>query len=203
MLAAALFTAVRLPRHYASTVVLLPPSPQNASGQSTRDIQTEVEVATSAVVLQLASQALSRTIRASHELKREVTVSGPTPDVLVFKGHAASARDAIAVSNAAANAYQSYSKKSASDQAQQVIAPLNASVTSARQHELGSSEQDQRRHCSKQSGLDPRSQEYVSLSSQVTQWQNQVQAGTQAASDRPQSDCERRGDQHGEQTRST
>ena len=133
VLAGALFTAVRLPQYSASTVVLLPPS-QNPSGQTTRDIQTEVEVATSAVVLTFASKALP-----DHpgivELKREVKVSSPTDSVLVFKGRATSAREAIAVSNAAANAYQSYSKTSASDQAQQVIAPLNKRVTDARQHE--------------------------------------------------------------------
>jgi capsular polysaccharide biosynthesis protein len=177
IVAAALFTAVRLPRHYASTVVLLPPAPQTSSGQPARDIQTEVEVATSAVVLQLASQALP-SHPSIHELKREVTVGGPTPDVLVFKGHAPSAHDAIAVSNAAANAYVSYSKTSASDQAQQVIAPLNKSIT-----ELVTTNLDLQKKInqalSQENTLDPRSQEYLSLSSQVTQWQNQLQSGGQ------------------------
>src|SRR5262249_2511880 len=104
---AALFTAVRRPPQSASTVVLLPPSPQTTSGQPARDIPTEVEVATSVVVLQYASQALPNhpSIGA---LKQHVKVSSPTANVLVFKGSAPSARDAIAVSNAAANAYQAY-----------------------------------------------------------------------------------------------
>ena len=112
------------------------------------------------------------------ELKREVRVSSPTDSVLVFKGRATSAREAIAVSNAAADAYQSYSRTSASDQAQQVIAPLNERVT-----DLVNTNLDLQKKINaallRQSRLDPRSQEYQSLSSQVAQWQNQLQVDAQ------------------------
>jgi len=177
ILVAALFTAVRLPQHEASTVVLLPPAPQTASGQPGRDPQTEAEVATSVVVLQYASQALPRHPSVD-ALKRQVTVSSPTASVLVFKGHAPSARDAIAVSNAAANAYQAYSKKTSNDQAQQVIAPLNERVNALVKTNLDL--QDKINHAlASQQRLDPRSGEFSSLSSQITQWQSQMQVGAQ------------------------
>ncbi len=173
VIGAAVFTFARPPRRQASAVVLLPHTP-TTSGQS-RDIQTEVEVGTSAVVLQLASQSLPHHPRIS-ALQKDVTVSAPTSDVLVFKGHATSARRAVALANAAANAYATYVKNSANDQAQRVTEPLNDRIRSL----LATSDELQGnidRALASQNRLNPSSSEYANLSSQIAQWQSQLQAG--------------------------
>jgi capsular polysaccharide biosynthesis protein len=180
LVAGGLLTLLRVPRHSASAVVLLPAAPAApaaAAGQPARDIQTEVELAKSSVVLELAADALPNH-PSIDELKRDVRVAGPTPDVLVFKSSATSARDAIAEANAAANAFQSYSKTSANDLALQVIAPLTervntlVSTNADLQNEINQARSQQTR-------LDPRSPNFASLASQIALWQNQLVASQQ------------------------
>jgi capsular polysaccharide biosynthesis protein len=120
---AALFTVYRPPLYHATALVLLPTSAVDSSGQPTRDIKTEVQVAASGDVLTIAAGELRPTPHSS-ELKDRLKVTAPTPDILEFTAKAASAGGAIAAANAIADGYRKYSAGGATAQFDKIIASL-------------------------------------------------------------------------------
>jgi capsular polysaccharide biosynthesis protein len=111
------------PSMYSSGAqVLLPPSPPTSSGQS-RDPATDIRVAMSDVVLGPAGAALSPRM-TSTEVRKHVSVSGTTANVLEIDARAPSAQEAERLALAVANAEVSYQAQAAS------------SVTAAQQEQL-------------------------------------------------------------------
>jgi uncharacterized protein involved in exopolysaccharide biosynthesis len=172
VLAATLFSVFRVPDYTATTVVLLPVAPTNAAGAAMRDIETEVQVAQSAVVLSLASKTLPTHPPVS-KLRRELAVSAPTSDVLAFKGKAKSAHEAIAIANATADAYNDYSASSATETAKQVLDPLNSDID-----RLTTTIRDLNEKIlaanTQIASLVPGSPDVFSLNTQVTQWNSEL-----------------------------
>ena len=120
---AALFTVYRPPLYHATALVLLPTSAVDSSGQPTRNINTEVQVAASGDVLTIAAGELRPKPHAS-ELKDRLKVTAPTPDILEFTAKAASGGRAIAAANAIADGYRQYSAGGATAQFDRIIASL-------------------------------------------------------------------------------
>ncbi len=122
-----LFFMVSPPRYKASAQVLLPQQPNTASGQPARSIETEIAIASSTDVLSGAAQNL--TPRPSVEsLKRDIHASSSTPDVLEITASADSRGQAIAMANAAVNAYRSYRTANAADASTQLVGQLQHSA---------------------------------------------------------------------------
>jgi capsular polysaccharide biosynthesis protein len=82
--------------------VLLPPVPAVDGQASERDVDTEVQVATSDVVLEPAGEAVSPELTV-RELAKQVTITAPTSDVLriVARGDSAEQAEEIAAAVAA------------------------------------------------------------------------------------------------------
>jgi capsular polysaccharide biosynthesis protein len=128
MIAGGVLSLVRV-RHYSATsVVLLPPAGLDASGASDRDVQTEVQIASSADVLALAGGKLTPK-RSVDQLRHRLTVSAPTDGILRFKSKTTSAGEAIAIANATAEAYRDYSANSGSTTDSKIADALQARVT--------------------------------------------------------------------------
>ena len=104
---ALLYTVVKPPPYRATALVLLPASGVDSTGQPTRNVNTEVQVAASGDVLTIAAGELRPKPRVS-ELKDHLKVTAPTPDILAFTAHAASGSRAIAMANAVADGYRRY-----------------------------------------------------------------------------------------------
>jgi capsular polysaccharide biosynthesis protein len=102
------FAALQTPRYASSAVVLLPPAGVDASGQPARDVNTQEQLASSDVVLSIASRNL-RPPLPTLTLQQRLVVTAPTNDILVFEGHADTADQAISIANAVAEAYREYS----------------------------------------------------------------------------------------------
>lgn len=87
---------------------MLPPAGSGQTGQPARDVKTQVQLASSDVVLVIASQNLHPPL-ATSTLQKRLVVTAPTDDILVFEGRADSANQAIDIANATADAYRVYS----------------------------------------------------------------------------------------------
>ncbi len=114
---------LQAPRYKASALVLLPEQPTTANGQPARSIDTEIAIASSADVLTIAAQDL-KPPPSVETLKREVHASGSAPDVLKVTASASSRAQAIAIANAAANAYRTYRTGNASNASSQLVGQL-------------------------------------------------------------------------------
>jgi uncharacterized protein involved in exopolysaccharide biosynthesis len=123
--AVGIIVARPIPTFTARATVLLTAPTTDASGQSARDIKTEVVIARSQPVLDAAGRSL-RPTRSVTELKSRVAVAALTSDILQFTGKGRSASEAITNANATADAYRAYTNRSASGQLQQQLAPLKA-----------------------------------------------------------------------------
>jgi capsular polysaccharide biosynthesis protein len=104
-----------LPGTYSSTsVVLLPATPADSGGQvASHDIETQVQIALSDVVLGRAGQTLHPPLSADTVADR-VEVIAPTTDVLRITAKAGSAAQAEALAGAVATADVDYQRQAAS-----------------------------------------------------------------------------------------
>jgi capsular polysaccharide biosynthesis protein len=131
LLAGVVVSLVRPPWYSAGAVVLLPAAGLDVNGNPARDPQTEVQIASSTNVLQIAAQNL-RPASTVNNLRARVKVAAPTADILHFTGRAPSAGAAIAIANAMADAYRQYATSNASQQTQQLVNDLKNRVTQLR-----------------------------------------------------------------------
>ena len=106
------YAVVRPPMPAASSIVLLPPSSTTASGQPTVDVATEIEIAESEPVLDVAARN-ARLVLSYPVLQRRVAVSALTPDALQITARASSGRLAENLANAVAASFIQYSTSSA------------------------------------------------------------------------------------------
>ncbi len=109
----------------ARSQVILAPADAAANGQSTRDMGTEIQIATSSGVLNQAGKVVRPRLTAS-TLQDRVDVTAPTQDILEIRVRAATSRDAIALSNAVANSYVDYSNNASTKRAKQLLAALQS-----------------------------------------------------------------------------
>ncbi len=100
------FALLRPPLHTATSLVVLPPPPVNASQstQGTQNIDTQVYIANSEPVLKSAGQNLNPPL-ATKVVHDRVVVTAATPDVLQFKARGTSAQQAMTLANAVAEVY--------------------------------------------------------------------------------------------------
>jgi capsular polysaccharide biosynthesis protein len=120
-----LYAALAPHRSMARSLVILPPASAGANGQSVRDMNTEIQIATSTGVLAQAGDAVRPRLGIS-ALQDEVEVTATTEDILEFQVRADTARDAIALSNAVANSYVEYSTHASANRAKQLAASLRS-----------------------------------------------------------------------------
>jgi capsular polysaccharide biosynthesis protein len=95
----------------AQSIVLLPPSSADASGQPTRDVATEVEIATSQPVLESAARKV-RLVLSYSVLQHRIAVTALTTDVLQVTAQASTGRLAEDLANAVARSFVNYSNTS-------------------------------------------------------------------------------------------
>ncbi len=125
-LAVGLAIFVMNPPEYRSTaLVLLPEQPAAANGQPARSIETEIAIASSADVLTDAAQHLTPPPSVA-SLKRQVHVSSSAPDVLSITGSSSSRAQAIAIANAAVNAYRTYCASNSANGSTQLVNQLQS-----------------------------------------------------------------------------
>lgn len=119
------------PQYSSTSQVLLPPvqSAQDSSGQTTRDVDTTIRVASSEVVIGPAGKTLKPPMPAT-ALSRHVTVTALSTDVLQIEGTANTPKSAQEIASAVANAEVTYVTESSS------------SLTAAQQAELASRRKD-------------------------------------------------------------
>ncbi|GEM_PF-1082459 len=122
----------------AQSIVLLPPSSTDSSGQPTRDVATEVEIAMSEPVLEPAALKAGLVLNYS-VLQHRVAVTALTPDVLQITAQASTGRVAENLANAAARSFVNYSNSS-SAQSNQTLAELEQQATQLG-HELADIQQ--------------------------------------------------------------
>jgi capsular polysaccharide biosynthesis protein len=115
------------PPYTAHALVLLPASGLDSTTAPTRDVQTQVRIASSSDVLVRASRALHPTPTVT-ELRGRVHVSAPTPDLLQFAVHAPSKEVAETTANQVAAAYVQWSQQGTSDLLSRVVTTLKARV---------------------------------------------------------------------------
>jgi capsular polysaccharide biosynthesis protein len=127
------FVRLRPPLYSSTSLVLLPPPPQTSGGQSTRDVDTEIQIALSDVVLGPAGESV-RPKLSMREVAQAVTIAAPTTDVLQVKASAEAPGRAEELSRAVANAEVTYLKEAASSLSNTQLAAL-----AARQKQLESS----------------------------------------------------------------
>jgi capsular polysaccharide biosynthesis protein len=125
---ALLYTVAKPPPYHATALVLLPASGVDSTGQPTRNVKTEVQVAASGDVLTLAAGELRPKPRSS-ELKDHLKVTARTPDILAFTVSAATGSRAIAGANAVADGYRRYSATGASSQLETVLGAYNSAAS--------------------------------------------------------------------------
>ena len=101
------YSAVLPPMPSAVALVLLAPTSLTASGTPTRDVSTEIAIATSAPVLSAAGKSVSPPITSS-KLKGQVVVTAPTQDILEIKVRDSRPSDAERLANAVAHEYVQY-----------------------------------------------------------------------------------------------
>jgi capsular polysaccharide biosynthesis protein len=106
----------------AQSIVLLPLSSSDSSGQPTRDVATEVEIAMSEPVLDPAARNAGLVLSYSI-LQHRVVVTALTSDVLQITAQASTARLAEDLANAVARNFVDYSNSSSAE-ANQTLAGL-------------------------------------------------------------------------------
>jgi subunit length determinant Wzz-like protein len=120
------YVPLRPAMYTSSSLVLLPPPAQTSSGQVTsRDVETEVRIASSDVVLGPAGAAVSPQMSA-HTVARRVDINAPTSDVIQIKASARTPALAEALSQAVADADVTYLKEAASSLSNAQLAALTA-----------------------------------------------------------------------------
>jgi uncharacterized protein involved in exopolysaccharide biosynthesis len=122
------FSVIKPPAYSARALVLLPASSVDSSGEPSRDIATQVRIASSADVVQIAANKLKPKPRVA-DLVKHVHVTAPTPDILQVSGRASSRGRAIAVANAVADSYVVYSVRGATDDLNRVVTALQRQGT--------------------------------------------------------------------------
>jgi capsular polysaccharide biosynthesis protein len=120
---AAAYNLAAPPAYTARALVLLPASSLDSSGAPTRDVATQVRIASSTDVLDIAARAL-RPPPGLRELRKNVHVTATTPDILQFAAKASSRSRAIAIANRVAGSYVAYAVRGASAQVTRAVAPL-------------------------------------------------------------------------------
>jgi capsular polysaccharide biosynthesis protein len=123
ILLATVFTVAGPPDYTANALVLLPTSSLDTNGKPSRDIATQVHIASSADVLSIAARRLRPVPRVA-TLTRNVHVTAPTPDILQIEAKASTRSRAIDIANRVADSYVVYTVKGASDLLDQVVSAL-------------------------------------------------------------------------------
>ncbi len=117
----------RPPLPSASALVLLPPNSLNnassSSGTPTNDVNTQVIIATSTPVLSAAGLAVSPPV-AAQTLKRDVTVTAVSQDVLRVVVHYPQRRDVVRLTNAVASSYVYFVTKAPTPSVENELAGL-------------------------------------------------------------------------------
>lgn len=98
------FGIVNPPLPSATALVLLPPSSLTSAGTPTRDIPTEIDIVTSAPVLTAAGKSVSPALGFA-AMKKLVTVTAPSQDILQVEAHATSGPEAERLADAVAHEY--------------------------------------------------------------------------------------------------
>lgn len=114
---------LRPPLYASSTQVLLPPVKSTDGLPPSRDVKTEMKIATSDGVLGPAGQAVHPALTVRQMAKR-VTVKAPTSDVLEISGRAADPDYARTIAQAAAEAEVAYVTRSSSSLTNAELAAL-------------------------------------------------------------------------------
>jgi capsular polysaccharide biosynthesis protein len=126
---AVVFTVAGPPDYSAKALILLPASSLDSNGEPSRDIATEIHIASSADVLSTAARALRPAPKVA-QLTKKVHVSAPTPDILQVTAKAGSRGRAIETANRVADSYVAYSIRGASDLLNQVVSRLQRQAKS-------------------------------------------------------------------------
>jgi capsular polysaccharide biosynthesis protein len=98
------YPVLRPPMPSAVALVLLPPTSLTSAGTPTRDVNTEIVIATSTTVLSAAGKSVSPSIGPA-KLKHQVAVTAISQDVLQVRAQAPRALDAERLANAVASDY--------------------------------------------------------------------------------------------------
>lgn len=117
------YGVIRPPLPSAVALVLLPPTSLNSSGAPTRDVNTEILIATSNPVLVPAGKSVSPPIAAA-TLKHQVVVTSLSQDIFQIKVHASSGTDAKRIADAVAHDYIQFVATSSSASTKTVLAGL-------------------------------------------------------------------------------
>jgi capsular polysaccharide biosynthesis protein len=116
----AAYASVRPRWNTARSLVLLPPSASTASGEPTRDSDTQVLIATSSRVIDDARALVHRPADA----QTHVSASALTSDIIAIRVRARDSRDAVAFANAVAKSYVQYSTGALSDRTDATVGTL-------------------------------------------------------------------------------
>ncbi len=114
------YTVWQPPAFVARSGVLLPPSPLDENGKALRDMDTEVQIASSAEVLSSAGKAVDPAVSAV-ALRRKVEVRAVSTAVLQVQVSDRSARNAAALADAIASEYVAHSFRATSDESDTTI----------------------------------------------------------------------------------
>jgi capsular polysaccharide biosynthesis protein len=110
---------LRPPMYSSSTVVLLPPAREESGETTTREVQTDVEIASSSAVLEEAGAVVTPRV-STYDLAERVDVSATTTDVIRIQASADDAAEAENLAQAIAASYVAFLKEA------------NSSLSSAR-----------------------------------------------------------------------
>jgi capsular polysaccharide biosynthesis protein len=185
------FAVLRPPPFTSTSQVLLPPTASSSAANPTYDADTQVEIAQSAAVLGPAGAAVTAHLDAS-EVGRRVEVSAPTNGFIQIKATGPTAAEAEAVAKAVANADVDYLGQIAENQTSALLQglkqqedALTTSLADVRtqigltKDRLGTEVATTSQYRSDQTVLASLTSNEGTLSSQLFQVQNQVQAAEQ------------------------
>jgi capsular polysaccharide biosynthesis protein len=117
------YALTRPPQTVARATVLLPASPADSTAQQTRDIKTQLAIATSFGVLDRAGKTVSPPVPAA-VLKHRVSASAATNDIVVVRARGGSPKQAVALANAVADQYVTFITGATSGQAEATVATI-------------------------------------------------------------------------------
>ena len=111
------------PSPSATALVLLPPTNLTSAGTPTRDVATEIDIATSAPVLTAAGKSVNPALGFT-AMEKLVSVSAPSQDILQVQAHASSGPEAERLANAVASEYIQFVTTDSSQTTHAAVAAL-------------------------------------------------------------------------------
>lgn len=119
----------RTPVYMARSSVLLPPSPVEADGTQSRNIETQVNIAANGNILEQAGKAVAPPLGA-RTMRKRIKVKALTADILEVRAEASSRRDAALLADAVATEYVAAATDASSRIAGTAVSSLQAKAVS-------------------------------------------------------------------------